>query len=204
MGIAESMKSLTEDILISYDTRVKALGGIVADTHKIVADARKTVKGFATDRKKMSVEQAEVLGNYGKDLAENISNLLKEFGKNRKHMSEAQAKSLTDFVKDLTKKTGSMLNGFGKDRKEMSEDLKDKLTKEVKGIEIAVKNIVGDAQSLITGYRSDMTKARRTWQGMAASVGKSRETGEKITLAPVEETKKKGKSKKRGRKKGKK
>lgn len=211
MGIAESMKSLTEDILASYDTRVKALGDMVADTHKIVAYARKIIKGFASDRKKMSVEQAEVLGNYAKDLTKNVDGLLKEFGKNRKHMSEAQVKSLTDFVrgitdfvKDLTKKTGSMLNGFSKDRKEMSEELKDKLTKDVKGIQATVKNIVNDAQALIGEYRADMVKARRTWQGMTASLGKSRGTGEKVALAPVEEIKKKGRGKKRGRKKGKK
>ena len=208
MGIAESMKSLTSDILGSYDVRVKALGDIVADTHKIVADARKTIKGFASDRKKMSAEQAEALGNYAADLAKNVSGLLKEFGKSRKHMSEAQAKSLTDFVKDLTKKTGSMLNGFSKDRKEMSEELKDKLSKDVKGIQSAVKNIVNNAQALIGEYRSDIVKARHAWQGMAASLGKFRETGlmakieagEKV--APAEETKKKGRGKKRGRRKG--
>jgi len=219
MGIAESMKGLTEDILASYDTRVKALGDLVADTHKIVADARKTIKGFASDRKKMSVEQAEALGNYAKDLAKNVSGLLKEFGKNRKHMSEAQVKSLTDFVKgitdfvkDLTKKTGSMLNGFSKDRKEMSEELKDKLTKDVKGIQVAVKNIVNDAQALVTEYRSDMIKARSTWQGMADTLAKAKgkgvmakiETGEKAAIVPAEEAKKKGRGKKRGRKKGRK
>src|SRR3989338_7362108 len=79
MGIAESMKGLTEDILASYDVRVKALGDIVADTHKIVADARKTIKGFASDRKKMSAEQAEALANYAKDLVKNVEGMLKEF-----------------------------------------------------------------------------------------------------------------------------
>jgi len=217
MGIAESMKGLTEDILASYDVRVKALGDIVADTHKIVADARKTIKGFALDRKTMAAVQAEGLANYANDLAKNVDGLLKEFGKNRKHMSEAQAKSLTDFVtgitdfvNDLTKKTGSMLNGFSKDRKEMSKELKDTLTKDVKRIQAAVKNIVNDAQALIGEYRADMVKARRTWQGMTVSLGKSRETGvmakikaeEKV--APAEETKKKGRGKKRGRKKGRK
>jgi len=214
MGIAESMKGLTEDILASYDIRVKALGDIVADTHKIVADARKTIKGFASDRKRVSLEQAEALSNYAKDLTKNVNGLLKEFNKNRKHMSEMQVKGLsdfvkviTDFVKDLTKKTGSMLNGFSKDRKQMSGELKDKLSKDIKGIQTAVKNIINDAQTLVGEYRSDMAKARRAWQGTAAALARSRETG---VMAKIEAGEKAGvggeggETKRRGRKRGKK
>ena len=47
MGIADSMKGITENIIASYDVRVKALGDLVAGT-------RKTLKGFAEERKKMS------------------------------------------------------------------------------------------------------------------------------------------------------
>ena len=154
MGIAESMKGLTEDILASYDVRVKALGDIVADTHKIVADARKTMKGFTSDRKKMSTEQAEALGNYVKDLTKNVSSLLKEFGKNRKAMSEKQAKileeltkSLTEFAKSLTKNVNSMLNGFKKQHKDMSEELKEKLTKEIKDIQVELAFQYNDSYS---------------------------------------------------------
>lgn len=39
MGIAESMKGITENIVASYDVRVKALGDLVTGT-------KKNLKGF--------------------------------------------------------------------------------------------------------------------------------------------------------------
>ena len=65
MGIAEGMKSITENIISSYNTRVTALDDLVADTRKTLADARKTLKDFSSDRKKMSEEQAKELANHG-------------------------------------------------------------------------------------------------------------------------------------------
>jgi gas vesicle protein len=210
MGIAESMKGLTEDILASYDVRVKALGDIVADTHKIVADARKTMKCFTSDRKKMSTEQAEALGDYMKDLTNNVADLIKGFAKNHRQMSEEQAKNLAEFVKNIAKEVSSKLKDFQKQRQETSEKLKDRLNKEIKDIRNWVKDTVNNTQALVTEYRSDMTKARHAWQGMTASLGKFRETGVMAKIkaggmvAPAEETKKKGRGKKRGRKKGRK
>ena len=211
MGIAESMNGLTEDILASYDVRVKALGDIVADTHKIVADARKTMKGFTSDRKKMPIEQAEALGNYVKDLTKDVTDLIKGFAKNHRQMSEEQAKNLAELVRNITKEVSSKLKDFQKQRQEISEKLKDKLSKEIKEIQNWVKDTVNNAQTLITEYRSDMTKARHTWQGMASTLAKTKgkgimpkiDVGEKVATA-AEVAKEKGRGKKRGRKKGRK
>jgi len=52
MGLADEMKNIAEDIVVAHDLRVKAVGDIVTDVHK-------TVKGFASDRKKMSAEQEQ-------------------------------------------------------------------------------------------------------------------------------------------------
>ena len=82
MGIADSMKGITENITASYDVRVKALKDLVVDT-------RKTIKGFASDRKQMSAD--------------------------RKQMSKEQAKNLAGFVSGLTKNVGAteFVNDFG-------------------------------------------------------------------------------------------
>ena len=213
MGVAESMKGLTSDILASYDVRVKALGDMSADTHKILADARKAIKGFAGDRKKMSAEQAESLSDFLKDLNKGVSGLLKEFSNNRKSVSEEQvkifeeqAKSLIDFSKNLNKDVTTLLHGFAKDRSKTSAALRDKLSKEIKDIKSAAENIVDNAQTLIKEYRSDLAKAKNTWQGMSATLAQAKrkgvmpriEAGEKV--ATVEEAVAKRKGKKRGRK----
>lgn len=207
MAIAEAMKSLTEGILASHDARVAALSDLVAATHKLVADARKTIKGFASDRKNMSAELAEALSNFAKDLTKNVGDLLKLFAKNHQHMSEEQRKNLGEFVKTLTKDISTLLNGFNKGRKDMSEELKRKLNKEVRDIRGAVKGIVSSAQALISGYRIDFGKARRAWQGMASAMAKAREegimpkieAGESVTTVEEEVKKKKrGRKRKRG------
>jgi len=197
MGIAESMKSLTENIHASFDARVRAVDDLVADTHGLL-------EGFASDRMKMASEQAESLKNFAKDLANNVDDTLKGFNKNRKQMSEKQTKNLVEFVKNLTKDMGSMIKGFNKDRKEMSEELKDMLTKEVKSIQAAVKEIINNAQALIGEYRSDMEKARHIWQGMASTLAKSREEGVMPEIEPGEGEEAKPKKKARKKKKGKK
>ena len=61
MGIADSMKGITENITASYDVRVKALKDLVVDT-------RKTIKGFASDRKQMSADRKQMSKEQAKNL----------------------------------------------------------------------------------------------------------------------------------------
>ncbi|MEW6002860.1 MAG: hypothetical protein AB1638_09480 [Nitrospirota bacterium] len=122
MGIADDMKRITENIVTSHDVRVKALDNLVADT-------RKTLKGFASDRKKMSKEQAKNLADFVEDLSKSVEDMLKGFQKSHKQMSVEQAKSLADFVADLTKNVGNMMKGIQKAHKEMADELKESLEK---------------------------------------------------------------------------
>ena len=105
MGIADSMKNITEGIITSYDMRVEALGNLVADT-------RETLKEFRLDRKKMSKEQASGLAAFMSGLTKSVDAMLKEFHKNHKGMSDEQAKNLAKFMKNLATNVGSMLGGF--------------------------------------------------------------------------------------------
>jgi predicted component of viral defense system (DUF524 family) len=213
MGIADSMKVITENIIASYDVRVKALNDLEADT-------RKTLKGVASDRKKMAKEQAESLVNFVNDLTKNVGDMLKGFRKKHKQMSNEQAKSLTDFVTNLTNDVSSMLSGFQKDRGKMSKELKNKLAKEVKEIEIYVKkrlkefnealaemsddlkeslakyvgDIVKSVKKLLGEYSLDMKKAANAWQGMSKTIARARKgraevpkVEAKVKVRPVKE-----------------
>ena len=196
MAIAEEMKKLTENIIISNDVRLKAVGELVADTHK-------TLSGFSMDRKKMAAEQAKDLADFVNGLSKKVQSFLGEFQKSHKQMSKEQAKSLADFVNSLTKDVGSMLSGFEKDRGKMSKELKDKLAKEVKEIETFVANklkefnkdhadmsvelkkdlakyvegIVKETRMFLKECGSDMSQARKAWQSMSATMAKARRAG---------------------------
>jgi uncharacterized protein YicC (UPF0701 family) len=203
MAIAEDMKKIAENIISSYDVRVKALGDLVSDTHN-------TLKGFAADRKKMGQQQAKDLADFVNGLSKNVQslqkvaqNMVKEFQKSNKQMSKEQAKNLSDFVKNLAKDMDSMLSSFEKDRSQMSRELKNRLVKEIKDVQIQVEKILNDADKLIGAYSSDMAKAKKAWKNMSANLAKARkggvmpriEAGEDVTT--VEQAISKGKAKKK-------
>ena len=177
MAIAEDMKRLTENIMISSDVRLKAVGELVADTHK-------TLKGFAADRKKMAAEQAKDLASFTNGLSKNVDNLLKkaqqmiaEFHKTNRQMSKEQANELAAFVNDLTRDMRSMLSGFERHRSEMSKELKEKLAREIKDIQEQVEKILGDADKFVGECSSDMAQARKAWKDMTARLSKARKAG---------------------------
>jgi len=199
MELANSMRGITENIISSYDTRVRALGDLVFDTHK-------TLREFTSDRKKMAKEQAESL---------------REFTSDRKKMAKEQAESLANFVADLTKNVGNMMKGVQKTHKEMAYNLKESLEKGetdrlknfrvmmgdikkgIKEIETYVANklkefsdahadlakyvagIVSETRKLLGEYRSDMKKAANAWQGMCKTMARARKG---MVAAPKVET----------------
>ncbi|MDO9555227.1 MAG: hypothetical protein Q7J40_01415 [Atribacterota bacterium] len=176
MGIASDVKTLSEDIVASYDSRVKALG-------KLVADTRKTLKGFAEDRKNLS--------NFTKDLTENVDDMLKEFGKNHKQMAD-------NLKEDLEKGETERLKDF----KPMMVNIR----KGIKDIETSVKNQLG-------GFTDEREKMAGNWQSLVATMAKKRggkaKVEDDVKVRPVEEIeameeevkpKPKGKKGKRGKK----
>ena len=170
IAIAEDMKKLTENIIISNDVRLKAVGELVSETHK-------TLKGFAGDRKKMAAEQAKDLADFANGLSKNVQGFLKEFQKNHQQMSKEQARSLSDFVKNLANDIGSMLGSFEKDREKMSKELKNKLAREIKDIQAEVKRILNEADKLVGEYSSDIAQARKSWKAMCGTLAKARKSG---------------------------
>jgi ABC-type transporter Mla subunit MlaD len=201
MTIAEDMKKLTENIISSSDVRLKAVGGIVADTNNLLG-------GFARDRGKMAKEQTRDLADFVSGLSKDVQSLLKEaqnmlneFHKSNSQMGKEQAKSLSDFVHKLTSEVGSTLSGFEKDRGKMSKELKDKLAREVKDIQAQVERILDEADKLVGGFNADMAQARKAWQSMSATMARARKVGFKIDAGKKVTTV--GQGKKRNAKKSK-
>jgi ElaB/YqjD/DUF883 family membrane-anchored ribosome-binding protein len=116
MAIAEDMKKLTENIIISNDVRVKAVGELVADTHK-------TLSGFATDRKKMAAEQAKNLADFVNSLISNVGSMLDSFRKDHAHMSKELRSKLTREIKDIQAEVERILGDADKLMGEFSADM---------------------------------------------------------------------------------
>jgi uncharacterized protein YukE len=199
MAIAEDLKNLGEEIIASYDMRIKAVGGLVKDTHKML-------KGFHTEHKEMSAalraELAKGEQNRLKDfkammsdiektladLTKNVSNMIKGFQKDHKAMAgeleagleQGETERLKDFqkmmsdiqrgIKEIETFVANKLKEFNKDHADMSEELKKDLAKYVEGI-------VKEVGKFLKECGSDMAEARKAWQGMSATMAKARKAG---------------------------
>ncbi|MFH1415700.1 MAG: hypothetical protein ABIH89_06415 [Elusimicrobiota bacterium] len=168
MVVANEMKKVTEDIVGSFNERVKAIGDLTVDTQE-------TLKKFKLDRKKMSKEQADDLAAFVDGLSKNVQNFLKEFQTEHKQMSIELTKDLGNFVGNMTDEVGNMIKSFQKEHKEMADFLKKGLAKgevdrlkdfkDMMGsINESIKNIECDVSQKLKEFNeehSDMSDALR-------------------------------------------
>lgn len=120
MGIAEGMKSMTENIIASYDMRIKAQDNLVTNT-------RRTLKGFAQEQKKTSEEQARDLANFVGNLSKGVGNMLKGFRNDRDAMSERlknrlakERKEIKTYTKDIVSSAKNLLGEYRSDIRKAS------------------------------------------------------------------------------------
>jgi hypothetical protein len=172
MEVANSMRNLTEQMLVSYNVRVKALGDLVKDTQKSLnnfAEKRKnmgqeqskylldftnglsanvddTLKGYHKDHKAMSDKQTRYLEGFTSDLVENTTNTLNRFLKGRRQMSNEQEKNLTGFTASLTKNVKAILKGFYKDHRQMSDE-------QAKNLGDFVNNLTRNTNTMMNSFK---------------------------------------------------
>lgn len=183
MGIASDIKQLGEDIIDSYDVRVKAIGQLEGDVHKML-------KGFQTEHKEM---------------AANLNDFLAKGEKDRLAGFKAMMADTQKFISNLTKEVSSMIKRFQKEHKEMADELKDSLAKGetdrlkafkpmmneiqkgIKGIEAYVKNRLKEFSDAhadmseklkkeLAKYVNDMVKATKKLMGDIQARQKERNT----------------------------
>ena len=167
MGIASDMKNLSEDIVSSYDVRVKAIGILVNNVHR-------TLKGFSTDRKKMANEQAKALKNFVNELSNSVGNMIEGIQKGHKEMADklkadlakgeeerlkGEEERLKDFktmmadiqkaVKEIETYVKNKLKEFSDTHADMSEELKKELAKYVNDLVNTTKELMGNNKKLM-------------------------------------------------------
>jgi len=107
MGISNDMKKLREDIVSANDVRVKAIGVLAKDTHKML-------KGFQAEHKEMAT-------NLRGELAKGEEKRLKD--------SRAMMANIQKFVSDVGKEVSAMIERFQKEHKVMADELRENLEK---------------------------------------------------------------------------
>ena len=219
MSIADDMKKLTEDIVASYDVRVKAVGAIVKQTAEML-------KGFNSEHKEMAAKLSS-------DLAAFISE--------HKGMSAKLKADLTEFVNGLVKETTALVKKFQAEHKGMAEELKADLAKGETERLKAFKGMMGDIRkgvkdieayvarklqeftdahadmsaelkkelakyvaNILSGYAGEREKMAANWQDMVATMARKRGGGKPVKVEAGEEVKTVAEAVKKPRKKARK
>jgi len=175
MGIADDMKNLGEDIAGSYDMRVKAIGVLVKDTHKMLKGFQREHKEMAgnlrgelakgeEDRLKAFKSMMADIQKGVKEIETYVENKLKEFSDAHKEMADklrsdlkkGETGRLKDFksmmtgikkaLKEIETYVANKLEEFSDAHADMSEELKKALAKYVDDMVKATKKLMGDIQ----------------------------------------------------------
>jgi len=195
MGIADDVKRLGEDIVASYNIRVKAIGTIVKET-------RNTLKGFHAEHKEMSAQQAKDLADFTADLTKNVGSMLKGFSSEHKNMAASLKASLEKNTRDIETYVKNKLREFSDAHAEMSVELKKDLAE-------YIADIVKGTRELLGGFHDEREKMAANWQNLVATMAKKRgvapvEVAVGAEVKTVEEAVVKPKKRKPGRKPAKK
>jgi hypothetical protein len=200
MGIGDEFKNLSEDIVASYDARIKAIGTIVKETKTSAKNTHTMLKGFSAKHEEMSAAQARALAGFAADLTKNVGSMLKGFTSEHKDMAASLRASLEKNTKDIETYVKNKLREFSDAHAEMSEEMKEDLGK-------YVGDIVNGTRELLGGFRGEREKMGAHWQAMSATLAQKRgmkpvEVKAKSEAKTVEEAVAKAKAR-NGRKKGK-
>ena len=137
-----NLKDIADDIIISYEARVRVVGGIIDDTHKMMDD-------FRGKRETMAKELQEILAK-----CESLRN--KDFDR-----------MMTDIVSrqnEREKQVKEMLENFRKEEEMVAEKLRNLLKK---GEEIRLK----DFKNMMAGIRQEQgKKAKETGESIAGQL----------------------------------
>ena len=165
MGIANSMKELTQDIISSSEERTDKLFKLKKEAKELRRDATGMVKDFSTSRRAASRQLRQQLAQSKADLSkqveesrDNAKKLIKDFGDSRKQSGAQLRKELAQNDSERKKQVQGLIEDFKELRHDASYHLGKELAESKAQMKSAVRETLADAGSLIKGYHS----SRRT------------------------------------------
>lgn len=196
MAIANQIKSLTEDIEVSYGGRTAAIADIVEETHQTLGDFRREHKKmaddlgdllsssekerFASEEERIEAfitlmeETKEAVTAIEKDTAE----MLADFRSSHGEMSQAQKKELVRITKERVEEVSERLTEFEREHQEMASQLREELSS-------FPKELAREVDEMRSVVIADLKEARRNWQNLTKVMAAKR-AGKSIPSARTE------------------
>jgi uncharacterized protein YukE len=199
MAISNDMKKLGEDIVAANDVRVKAIGVLVKDTHKML-------KGFQAEHKEMATNLRGELAKGEENRLKDFKATMAEIKKFVADMVEVTAKLMEQIRKEQgerNKAVADLLEKFAKDHEVMAAELKQSLAKGetdrledfkemMKGIQKYVADVVKETKrlmdeirarqdernkevlDLLQEFQTEREKMAANWQALTVKMAKKR------------------------------
>ena len=216
MGIADDIKTLGEDIVASYDLRVKSIGELVKDTHNMLKEFQSEHNKMATDLRK-SLEQGEgdrlkdfnsMMGDVKKfvsDMVEGTANLMNQIRGEQKDRNKAVADLLEKFAKDHEAMANELRGTLAEGEAVRLEDFKTMISgiqKYVDDVVKETKRLISEIQArqdernkevldLLQEFKTEREKMAANWQTLTAAMAKRRgikpRVEAEVKVRPVEE-----------------
>jgi hypothetical protein len=193
MGIAGDIEKLGEDIVSSYDSRIKAIGTLVRDTHQML-------KGFDAEHKEMSEKLSAELAKGEEDRIKEAAALLKKIQEEHKAMADeikdtlerfdAEHKEMSEKLSaDLAKGETERLKGETERLKEF-KSLKAEIEKYVDDVVKTTKRLMDEIRKrqkernaqvadLLEAYNTERERMAANWQAMTATMAERRVENQK-------------------------
>lgn len=117
-----NLEDLAQDIITAYDARIKVVGEIVEDTHKMISN-------FRQQRENMSKELREILAKCESLRKKDFDRMMADIVMKQNEREEEVKKMLEDFRKEEEVMAEKIKNLLGKGEKVRIEDLKKMMRK---------------------------------------------------------------------------
>jgi len=199
MGISNDMKKLGEDIVADYDVRVKAIGVLVKDTHKMLNGFQAEHKEMATNLrgelakgeeqrlKDFKATMAEIK-KFVADMVEVTAKLMEQIRKEQGERNKAVADLLEKFAKDHEVMAAELRQSLAKGETDRLEDFKEMM----KGIQKYVADVVKETKrlmdeirarqdernkevlDLLQEFQTEREKMAANWQALTVKMAKKR------------------------------
>ena len=157
MSISEDIKNLGEEIVASYELRLKAIGEIVGDTHKMLDEFRLNNQELKSNNQELFGNVHKMLSGFQADHKEMSAQLRASLSKgeeDRISAFKAMMGDIENYVAELSKNTAEFIIAIADVRKIMAEKLRLNLSKEEETRISNFKVMIGD----IENYVADLSK----------------------------------------------
>lgn len=163
MSLVEELKSLTENIISSYESRIQSIEGIFDTTHQLLEGFQESFLDTKQEREKLSAELRE-------NLAKNESLRKKDF--------DNMMQGILSIQDEREKEVRDLLKGYLNEQREMAHTLRDSLSKvkdalakgevqRVKEFQILIKDILARQEERKEEVTSKLKEFQKGQQEMA-------------------------------------